>query len=131
MPSSEDKGAARRTILVVDDSPLVLRGVDRTLSRAGFVVETCLGGRDCLALVERSEPRLVLLDLHMPEVDGWTVLEELAARPAPPAVIVCSSSAEREEARRYPFVVDVLEKPLMPAALLDAVRAAPVMGAPE
>jgi len=120
-PETEDRESA--VVLVVDDDTLVARSLCRVRSRAGYRAESCVGGAGCAEAVARLNPDLVLLDLRMPDVDGWQVLEQLAANPSPPLVMVCSSETNREAARRHSFVVDVLRKPLGPAVLVAAVSA--------
>lgn len=88
-------GAVHRTahtprILVVDDAPGMRAVAAIILRSAGYEVETAGGGREAMAKIEHARPDLVLLDLNMPEVDGFEVLEALrgdALRPQMPVVI--------------------------------------------
>src|SRR5206468_8756070 len=65
------------TILVVDDEPDIRLLVQLNLERDGHRIVTAGNGTEALAAVQATPPDLILLDVMMPEVDGWTVLEEL------------------------------------------------------
>jgi len=67
------------TILVVDDSPVNLQVLVRTLHGTGHRILAARDGRTALDIMKRARPDLVLLDVMMPELDGWTVARELAA----------------------------------------------------
>ncbi|MDI6773745.1 MAG: response regulator, partial [bacterium] len=63
----------RRTILVVDDEPEITDVVRKYLERDGYHVVSAADGRAALAAFNREKPNLVILDLMLPEVDGWEV----------------------------------------------------------
>jgi len=68
----------RARILAVDDQAPNLRLIERLLGSAGFQsIQTTTSGREALAIFEQSPPDLIVLDLHMPELDGFGVLELL------------------------------------------------------
>ncbi|MCQ5375506.1 MAG: DUF835 domain-containing protein [Methanomassiliicoccales archaeon] len=69
-----------KKILIVDDNPAVLEVVSELVSSAGYQPITATGGKECLAKVESEKPDLILLDITMPDLDGWTVLRELKQR---------------------------------------------------
>jgi len=85
------------TVLVADDHPLMLQAIRRALeSDEGIsVVGEATGGEQLLALVERREPQLVLLDLHMPGLDGIVCIEGLKRRWPELKVVVISASEDR------------------------------------
>ena len=66
-------------VLVIDDDPTVHQLMDRFLVREGFAVETSAGGPDVLDKIRQSRPDIITLDVLMPEVDGWSLLERLKA----------------------------------------------------
>ena len=98
-------GAWRPRILVIDDEPSALALVRATLEPAGFAVAGADGGRAGLDAVRRECPDLVVLDLLMPDMDGFAVIDELRADPATvalPVLVLTSASltaAEREHLR--------------------------------
>ncbi len=67
----------RQTILVVDDNEVQRDLLREMLAPLGFIIVTAAGGRDCLALAEQRKPNLILLDIAMPEMDGWQVAQRL------------------------------------------------------
>ena len=69
-----------QTVLVVDDDPGILDMHRRLVEASGRRAVTARNGREALALIEQQTPDLILLDLMMPEIDGFAVLDELRAR---------------------------------------------------
>ena len=70
------------TVLIVDDDPAIRKMLVEVLSLEGYPTETAENGRVALELLAHSGPRVVLLDLLMPEVDGWGVMRALEENPA-------------------------------------------------
>ena len=66
-----------KTILIVDDSPTVLALIKSTLEKAGFEIVTAVDGQECLDIAKSQEVDLILLDIEMPKMDGYTALREL------------------------------------------------------
>lgn len=69
------------TILIVDDDPAIRKMLVEMLSLEGYPTETAANGREALDILDRSGPRIVLLDLLMPVVDGRGVIDALSALP--------------------------------------------------
>lgn len=69
------------TILVVDDDPAIRKMLVEVLSLEGYPTETAANGREALDKLPKGGPRIVLLDLLMPEVDGWGVMSALQEMP--------------------------------------------------
>ncbi len=69
-------------VLVVDDDPTVVDAIRLVLERMGeYAVTVARSGRECLNKVRTEQPALILLDIHMPEMDGLEVLRQLRSRP--------------------------------------------------
>ena len=66
-----------KTILVVDDSPLVTDMIKTVLENAGYRIQVAYDGVQALELAKEDPPDLILLDIEMPKMDGWTMLKEL------------------------------------------------------
>jgi DNA-binding response OmpR family regulator len=66
-----------KKILVVDDNTAILEIVSELISAAGYQPLTATGGRECLSKIQTEKPDLVLLDINMPDMDGWTVLRTI------------------------------------------------------
>jgi len=64
-------------ILIVDDNAAVLEVVSELVAAAGFTSITASGGKECLEKVATENPDLILLDINMPDIDGWSVLRQL------------------------------------------------------
>ena len=73
--------AGRQTVLVIDDDPAQRDLMVRFLERQNFAVETAANGLAGLEMARRLHPRAITLDVMMPQVDGWTVLQQLKADP--------------------------------------------------
>ncbi len=86
----------KRKILVVDDEESVRHVVTFTLERAGYEVDAAVNGDDCLDKVYSFHPDLVLLDLMMPMVDGWEVLQLLRSNPETENIPVVLLTAKGE-----------------------------------
>ena len=71
---------ASQTVLIVDDDPAILDMHSRLIGQTGRQVLTARQGREALDLIERQTPDLILLDLIMPEMDGFAVLDALQAK---------------------------------------------------
>jgi len=90
-------------VLAIDDDPMAIELIDATLKPQGYAVLKAGGGEEGLAAARREQPGLVILDLIMPEVDGFAVVEQLRADPATaaiPIVILTSKSMTIEEKNR-------------------------------
>ena len=80
-PAGPADAAGGATILVVDDSPVNLRLVVRTLEGRGYRLLAAKNGRAALDIARRVHPDLILLDVMMPELDGFEVCRALKSDP--------------------------------------------------
>ncbi|HXG53657.1 MAG TPA: sigma-54 dependent transcriptional regulator [candidate division Zixibacteria bacterium] len=85
-------------ILVVDDDADTCEALRDRLESLGYRVLTAAGGRECLELLDRHEPRLVLLDVMLPDMNGLEVLREIRRRESEAAVIMITAYATIERA---------------------------------
>ena len=72
---------SKHTVLAVDDIPMNLLLISKILSRLNITISTATNGREALEFIEQNKPSLVLLDLMMPEIDGYEVLRRLRGNP--------------------------------------------------
>jgi CheY-like chemotaxis protein len=104
----------RREILVVDDDPQARELHRRTLSRDGWVVREAVDGNDALARLAETVPSLVVLDLTMPGLDGFGVLERMRGdtrlHDVPVLVVSGRELSAQEHAALRDAVVQVLQK---------------------
>lgn len=114
-----------RRVLVVEDDPNIA-GLLRVLLRSdGHRVECALTGREALAKVEAGRFSLILLDLYLPDIDGFVLTRRFRElRPRCPILVVSARvlSAPQREALDLAAVALVVRKPFAPAVLLEAVR---------
>jgi two-component system phosphate regulon response regulator PhoB len=114
-------------ILVVDDEPDITALVAYHLARAGYRVSTAANGTDALTAIDAERPALVVLDLMLPGVSGYEVIEQLRARPDTVELPVLMLTARREEADRVHGLTlgadDYLTKPFSPQELVLRVGA--------
>ncbi len=85
-----------RRILVVDDEPDIRLLVDEALTMAGYDVTTAANGAEALSKAAATLPDLVLLDIVMPDADGFTVYERLRAKPVGLVCPIIFLTAKRE-----------------------------------
>jgi UDP-3-O-[3-hydroxymyristoyl] N-acetylglucosamine deacetylase len=114
------------TILIVDDEEQIRASVRGVLADEGFRVLEAENGRTALATIAAEKPRLVLLDIWMPEVDGIELLREIQQRHPDTRVIVISGHGNIETAVRATQLgaVDFIEKPFSLDGLLQRIERA-------
>jgi DNA-binding response OmpR family regulator len=115
------------TILIVDDEPPILDLVRFTLEDAEVRVVEASDGVEALALARRVRPDLILLDVHMPRLDGLEACRQIRLDPAlarTPIVMLTAAGQEADRARgREAGADEYLTKPFSPLALLALVEA--------
>ena len=116
----------RRTILVVDDTPANLMLMNDLL-QSEYTVKIASGGARALKIANgESVPDLILLDIMMPEMDGYEVCRQLKADPATreiPVIFLTARTQEQDEKHGLALgAVDYITKPVNPAILLARVR---------
>ena len=114
-------------VLVIDDDPLALELVEAVLVPQGYTVLKAAGGEDGLALARQMLPRLIILDILMPGVDGFAVVQRLRVDPATtaiPIVILTSKTMTREDKERLNGQISFLAQKaeFSRAAFVEMVR---------
>lgn len=107
-------------LLVVDDDRDVREALRTALEDEGYTVAVAANGAEAIHKIEERRPRLVLLDLMMPVVDGWEVLDRVRADPELDDVAVCVVSAVPQ--RCPPHADFVLRKPFAVEEVLGVVE---------
>ncbi|MGH2756225.1 MAG: response regulator [Actinomycetota bacterium] len=112
-----------RTILVVDDEPDIVLTVRLVLEVEGFRVLAVGSGEDALEVLEREIPDVILLDLRLPGIDGFAVLDRLPEETPP--VIVLSAHASGNTVKRAMAMGcrDFITKPFSPEYLVSRIEA--------
>jgi two-component system response regulator PrrA len=115
-------------VLIVEDDPDLLVILRVNLSAAGLDPMLAGDGRTAIDRVVKEHPDVVVLDVMLPGVDGWQVLEELHALGDPAPVVVCSAKKNVEDRSRaaelgaVAYVVKPFDIDLLVDSVLDAVR---------
>lgn len=111
-------------ILIVEDEPSIAEVVELYLRRAGFQVQAVSAGSAALELLEKRLPDLIILDIMLPGVDGFSILRWLRGSSDTPVIFI---TARREEAERIAGLElgadDYVVKPFSPQELVSRVRA--------
>ncbi|MDP3879245.1 MAG: response regulator [Dehalococcoidales bacterium] len=112
----------KQCVLVVDDHPKVLRFVEIDLKLHGFDVITTTSGAEALELVNSIKPDIVLLDMIMPEVDGFEVLRRLRAFTRLPVMAFSASPESHRDAIQL-GADDFVTKPFRPDDMARRIKA--------
>ena len=123
-----------KNILCIEDEPDMIDLIRLILNRHGFDVQGADGGKEGLEKVKKNPPDLVLLDLMMPDVDGWEVYQQIKADEKTkhiPVIIVTAKaqSVDKVLGLHVAKVDDYISKPFSPQALLESVQK--VLGIPS
>jgi two-component system, OmpR family, phosphate regulon response regulator PhoB len=114
-------------VLVVDDEPDIVALVAYHLAKAGFRVSTAANGQEGLAIARQDRPSLIVLDLMLPGLSGFDVLEQLRESKDTREVAILMLTARKEEPDRIRGLSlgadDYLTKPFSPQELVLRVRA--------
>ncbi len=120
-----DPASLIRSIVIVDDSRYITKQLGSVLSKAGYQVTTENKPLAALALLKNTRFDVLVLDLHMPEMDGTTLLKEARAAQCVPAhVLIITSSRERDELATVVAtgIEGILLKPFPMADLLNRIK---------
>jgi DNA-binding response OmpR family regulator len=111
-------------IVTADDDPQLLRLIARNLEFEGYAVETASDGALALEQIERVAPDLVLLDVMMPKMDGFTVCQRVREFSAVPIIIITARGQDQDKVKGLDLGADdYLTKPFSVEELLARVRA--------
>ena len=117
----------KKTVLLVEDEEPLRRVLRELLEREGFTVVEAADGIEALDEVDRSAPDVLVLDLNLPRLDGYGVLNHLRARPSTarlPVIVLTAKGDEENEVRVFETGAnDFLTKPFRPRALSARLRA--------
>lgn len=110
-------------VLVVDDEPMVLEVVSTYLQRDGFRVTTASSGAEALAAVDRDPPDLLVLDVMLPEIDGFDLLARIRRSSDMPVILLTARTEEPDRVLGLELGADdYVVKPFSPRELAARVR---------
>ena len=116
--------ADSKTILIVDDDTELSDGLRLMLERQGYRVLQARDGQQGKSLIYQHRPDLVILDMMMPRMGGYPVLEHFRGKTdAPPIIMITANEGSRHKAyAEYLGVVDYIRKPFAMERLIEAVK---------
>lgn len=89
-----------KKILIAEDEKPLLHALTLKLQHEGFIVETASDGHECIAALQQDDYGILLLDLIMPTVDGFQVMEHLQKHPKSIHIFVLSNLSQDEDVQR-------------------------------
>ena len=127
-------------VLVVDDEPAIRGLVAKIVERAGLVADTASDGEEAITMIDQHRYDVIVVDLMMPRVDGYAVIEHVRGLPHPRPALIVASAADPPLLRkldgsivhsivRKPFEIDVVGD--LVAAAAEMVRRARLSNAPS
>ncbi len=116
-----------KRVVCIEDEPAMIDLIRLILSRKGYTVTGATGGREGLELVQSSQPDIVLLDLMMPDMDGWEVYQKLKAHESTreiPVIVVTAKaqSIDKVLGLHIAKVDDYITKPFGPQDLIESIE---------
>ncbi len=120
----DDIHANRQQVLVIEDEPDTITLIKHILRNAGYNVMSASSGQEALHKIAEKKPDLVLLDLMMPEMDGWEIYHYLRQMTDVPVIIISALGGKDEIVRGLHLGVDdYISKPFHNAELIERVKA--------
>jgi DNA-binding response OmpR family regulator len=114
----------RRKILVVDDEERMVRFIRMNLEHDGFLVSEALNGKQAISKMRDVTPDLILLDVMMPDVDGFDVLETIREVSNVPVIMLTAKGEEEDRVRGLELGADdYVTKPFSPRELVSRIKA--------
>ena len=116
-----------KKVLVIDDEPEMLDLVKYTLEKGGFEVSTCATGRHALDEIARVKPDLLVLDVMLAGIDGYSLQLKISQDPAlkdMPIIVLTALEPSKTLFQEFPQVVGFMTKPFKTDDLLQAAQSA-------
>lgn len=115
-----------RTILLVEDNPDSMYVLDHLLTRKGYTVQQAVRGEEALIQIHQDRPALVLMDMHMPGMDGYAIIREVRRSPElatlPVIAVTASNMPGDREQMLAAGCTDYIAKPINPRELLRLIE---------
>jgi len=114
----------KANVLVVDDQEVIRDTLQTALDDEGFTVETAANGREALDILERWDPCVILLDLMMPVMDGWTFCAEQRRSGDRTPVVLLSAAGGLDQEARALSAAGFIAKPFDIDTVISAIEGA-------
>jgi DNA-binding response OmpR family regulator len=119
------RGAQSKTILVVDDEPRIAEAVTMNLELEGYQVSCASNGQEALRKITEELPDLIILDVMMPDMDGFETLRKIREVSNVPVIMLTVKGGETDKVRGLDLGADdYVTKPFSPKELVSRVKAA-------
>lgn len=113
-------------VMIVDDEPVLRDTISRIIQRGGFETLTVSSGNECLEELRKGFQGLVLMDVSMPEMDGWATVGEIVKQGFSEKVIICMLTGKSEPDNGMEpvkeYVLDYITKPVQSKDLLQLLN---------
>jgi DNA-binding NtrC family response regulator len=113
-------------VMIVDDEISVLHTVKSLLDDANIPARTALNGKECLRELEKGFRGLILMDIVMPEMNGYDTIQEIVDRGFNKDILIClltgQETLEKRVEKHQDYVVDYMKKPIDTKTLVSAVK---------
>lgn len=123
--AKEAKQEGRKRVLIVDDDAEIVEAIRYAIEAKGFDVTVARDGNQGLAMAEREDPDLVILDMMMPKRSGFLVLEKLRRSRSAPMRIIMITANEGSRHKAYAEMLgvdDYIRKPFAMDRLIESVE---------
>ena len=118
------RSSTGKLIMVVDDEPSIVTALTELLQPHGFRTISCYGGSEAVARAREMEPDAIILDIMMPEINGYDVLRLLKSDPSTAGIPVIVLSVLDDKSQALGLgAAEYVRKPFQKEELLDNVRA--------
>lgn len=113
-------------VMVVDDNPDICAAIEAVLEDEPWTILTASGGEECIKFLEEGFSGLILLDIMMPDLNGWDTIREIERRDLYHHIVICMLTAQDNPdegmlgIERY--VSDYITKPIIPDLLIELVN---------
>ncbi len=115
-----------KKVLVIDDSAVLRNIIVFNLKKAGYEIEQAVDGMDGMDKIREFKPDMIVLDIMMPRLDGFGVLEEKSKDDdikAIPVIVLTAKGGEEDKEKALSLgVIGVLTKPFSPKQLINSVK---------
>jgi two-component system, OmpR family, response regulator len=125
VPAVTEPKPVKRTVLIVDDDPDMVEIIHQFLTDEGYATIQAMGGKECLAILKKQLPDLILLDVLMQPMSGWETLEQIKNDPITKPIPVLMLTGKRltsKEAKQYNICIDdYITKPFKHEEIFAAI----------
>ncbi len=118
----------KKKVMIVDDDPYILITIREIFEPEGFEVVTASGGRECLEELKKGFKGVILMDIMMPQMDGWDAIREIVARGYTEgniiaiAMLTAKDVPDQKMEGLQEYVIDYITKPFDPKELVATVE---------